>query len=149
MAWKRLLMQSYMDIASSEAIVRRQQEFEDATTVPPEDITAPGGGNLPTDTHVVPPHEDDGPLPSVPENEVFTEPTAPRERSGSLTALGLREVLFCSCQLDFELLASQKLELEASKQSLQLCFQAGSSVLKLLAMSCRLYFKASDLKMSF
>ena len=66
-----------------EAIVRGQQESEDATTVRPEDSTAPVGGSLSTDTHVVPPHENDGPLPSVLENEVFNEPTAPRERSGS------------------------------------------------------------------
>ena len=36
-----------------EAIVRGQQEFEDATAVPPEDSTAPVGGSLSTDTHVV------------------------------------------------------------------------------------------------
>ena len=66
-----------------EAIVRGQQEFEDATAVPPEDSTAPVGGSLSTDTHVVPTHKDDGPLPSILENEAFNEPTARRERSRS------------------------------------------------------------------
>ena len=36
-----------------------------------------------TSTHVAPPHEDDGPLPSILENEVFDEPEARRERSRS------------------------------------------------------------------
>ena len=66
-----------------EAIVRVQQEFEDATAVPPEDSTAPVEGSMSTATHVVPPHEDDGPLPLVLENEVFNEPEARRERSRS------------------------------------------------------------------
>ena len=35
-----------------------------------------------TSIHVAPPHEDDGPLPSI-ENEVFDEPEARRERSRS------------------------------------------------------------------
>ena len=65
-----------------EAIVRGQQEFEDAAAVPPEDSTAPAEGSMSTDTRVIPPHEDDGPLPSVLENEVFNyEPEARRERS--------------------------------------------------------------------
>ena len=64
-----------------EAIVRGQQEFEDATAVPAEDSTAPAEGSISTATHVVPPHEDDGPLPSVLENEAFEEPEARRERS--------------------------------------------------------------------
>ena len=59
-----------------EAIVRGQQEFEDATAVPAEDSTAPVA-------HVGPSHEDDGPLPSILENEVFDEPEARRERSRS------------------------------------------------------------------
>ena len=66
-----------------EAIVRGQQEFEDATAVPPENSTAPVGGSLSTDTHVVPPHEDDGPLPSILGKEVFNQPTTRRERSRS------------------------------------------------------------------
>ena len=48
-----------------EAIVRGQQEFEDATAVPAEDSTAPVEGSMSTSTHVAPPHEDDGPLPSI------------------------------------------------------------------------------------
>ena len=36
-----------------------------------------------TSTHVAPSHEDDGPLPSILENEVFDEPEARRERSKS------------------------------------------------------------------
>ena len=36
-----------------------------------------------TSTHVAPSHEDDGPLPSILENEVFDEPEARRERSRS------------------------------------------------------------------
>ena len=36
-----------------------------------------------TAIHIVPPHADDGPLPSVLENEVFNEPEARRERSRS------------------------------------------------------------------
>ena len=36
-----------------------------------------------TSTHVAPPHEDDGPLPSIFENEVFDGPEARRERSRS------------------------------------------------------------------
>ena len=47
---KRLHMQSYMDIP--EAIVRGQQEFEDATAVPAEDSTAPVEGSMSTSTHV-------------------------------------------------------------------------------------------------
>ena len=78
---KRLLTQSDMDIAS---FVRGQQEFEDATTVSLEDSTAPEGGSLSTATHVVPPHEDDGPLPSVLENEVFNEYTADLNVQGPL-----------------------------------------------------------------
>ena len=65
-----------------EAIARGQQEFEDATAVP-EDSAAPEGGSLSPATHVVPPNEDDGPLPSLLENEVFNELTARRERSRS------------------------------------------------------------------
>ena len=61
-----------------ETIVRGQQEFEDATAVPPEDSTAPEAA-----THVVPPYEDDGPLPSILENEVFSAYTARRERPRS------------------------------------------------------------------
>ena len=64
-----------------EAIVRGQQEFEDATAVPAEDSTAPVEGSMSTSTHVAPPPEDDGPLPSVLENDVFDEPEARRERS--------------------------------------------------------------------
>ena len=66
-----------------EAIVRGQQEFEDATAVPAEDSTAPVEGSMSTSTHVAPSHEDDGPLPSNLENEVFDEPEARRERSRS------------------------------------------------------------------
>ena len=69
-----------------EAIVRGQQEFEDATAVPPENITAPVEGSMSTATHVVPPHEDDGPLPSILENEVFNEAEARRERLRSPVA---------------------------------------------------------------
>ena len=83
MTQKRLLMQSYMDSIIPEAIVRGQQEFEDATAVPPEDSTAPAEGSMSTAIHVVPPHEDDGPLPSILENEVLNEPEARRERSSS------------------------------------------------------------------
>ena len=66
-----------------EAIVRGQKRFEDATAVRPEDSTVPAEGSMSTATHVVPPHEDGGPLPSILENEVFNKPTAPRERSRS------------------------------------------------------------------
>ena len=66
-----------------EAIVRGQQEFEDATAVPAEDSTAPVEGSMSTSAHVAPSHEDDGPLPSILENEVFDEPEARRERSRS------------------------------------------------------------------
>ena len=66
-----------------EAIVIGQQEFEDATAVPPGASAAPVVGSLSTDTHVEPPHEDDGPLPSILEKNVFHEPTARRERSRS------------------------------------------------------------------
>ena len=66
-----------------EAIVRGQQEFEDATAVPAENSTAPVEGSMSTSTHVAPPHEDDGPLPSILENEVFDELEATRERSRS------------------------------------------------------------------
>ena len=66
-----------------EAIVRGQQEFEDATAVPAEDSTAPVEGSMSTSTHVAPSHEDDGKLPSILENEVFDEPEARRERSRS------------------------------------------------------------------
>ena len=66
-----------------EAIVRGQQEFGDATAVLAEDSTAPAECSMLTTTHVVPPHEDDGPLPSILENEVFDEPEARRERSRS------------------------------------------------------------------
>ena len=66
-----------------EAIVRGQQEFEDATAVPAEDSAAPVEGSMSTSTHVAPPHEDDGPLPSILANEVFDEPEARRERSRS------------------------------------------------------------------
>ena len=61
-----------------EAIVRGQQEFEDATAVPVEEE-----GSMSTSAHVAPSHEDDGPLPSILENEVFDEPEARRERSRS------------------------------------------------------------------
>ena len=73
-----------MDSIIPEAIVRGQQEFEDAAVVPPVDSAAPVGASLLIDTHVVPPHEDDGPVPSILENEVLNEPTARRERSRSL-----------------------------------------------------------------
>ena len=66
-----------------EAIVRGQQEFEDATAVPAEDSTAPVDGSGLTSTRVEPSHKDDGPLPSILENEVFDEPEATRERSRS------------------------------------------------------------------
>ena len=66
-----------------EAIVRGQQEFEDVTAVLAEDSTAPVEGSMSTATHVGPSHEDDGPLPSILENEVFDEPEARRERSRS------------------------------------------------------------------
>ena len=66
-----------------ETIVRGQQEFEDATAVPPEDSTEPVEGSISTATHVVPPREDDGPLPSILENEVFNEPEERRECSRS------------------------------------------------------------------
>ena len=66
-----------------EAIVRGQQDFEDATAVPAEDSTAPAEGSMSTATHVAPPQEDDGPLPSILENKVFDEPEARRERSRS------------------------------------------------------------------
>ena len=66
-----------------EAIVRGQQEFEDATAVPAEDSTATIEGSMSTSTHVAPSHEEDGPLPSILENEVFDEPEARRERSRS------------------------------------------------------------------
>ena len=66
-----------------EAIVRGQPEFEDATPVPAEDSTAPVEGSMSTSTHVAPSREDDGPLPSILENEVFDEPEAGRERSRS------------------------------------------------------------------
>ena len=66
-----------------EAIVRGQQKLEDATAAPPEEGTAPVEGSMSTATHVVPPHEDDGPLPSILESEVFNEPEARRERSRS------------------------------------------------------------------
>ena len=66
-----------------DAIVRGQQEFEDATAVPAEDSTAAVEGSMSTATHVGPPHEDDGPLPSILENEVFDELKARRERSRS------------------------------------------------------------------
>ena len=66
-----------------EAVVRGQQQFADATPLPPKNSTAPEGFSLSTATHVVPPHEDDGPLPSILENEVFNGPTARRERSRS------------------------------------------------------------------
>ena len=66
-----------------EAIVRGQQEFEDATAVPAEDSTAPVEGSMSTSTHVAPSHEDDGPSPSILANEVFDEPEARRERSRS------------------------------------------------------------------
>ena len=59
-----------------EAIVRGQQEFEDATAVLAEDSTAPVEGSRSTSAHVEPTHEDDGPLPSILENEVFDEPEA-------------------------------------------------------------------------
>ena len=78
-----------------EAIVRGQQEFEDATAVPPEDSTAPVEGSMLTATHVILSHEDDGPLPSILENEVFNEPEARRERSMYLNEqqLALADVL--------------------------------------------------------
>ena len=66
-----------------EAIVRGQQEFEDATAVPPEDSAALVEGNMSTAAHVVPPYEDDGPLPSILETGVFNEPEARPERSRS------------------------------------------------------------------
>ena len=43
---KRLHMQSYMDSIIPEAVVRGQQEFEDATAVPAEDSTAPVEGSM-------------------------------------------------------------------------------------------------------
>ena len=66
-----------------EAIVRGQQEFEDATAVPTEDGTVPVEGSRSTSTRAEPSHEDDGPLPSILENEVFREPAVTRERSRS------------------------------------------------------------------
>ena len=66
-----------------EAIVRGQQEFEDATAVPTEDGTVPVEGSRSTSTHAEPSHEDDGPLPSILENEVYSEPAVTRERSRS------------------------------------------------------------------
>ena len=85
-----------------EAIVRGQQELEDATAVPAEDSTAPVEGSMSIATHVVPPHEDDGPLPSMLENEVFNEPEARRERSRSLylneQQLALADVLVLQSQ---------------------------------------------------
>ena len=63
-----------------EAIVRGQQEFEDATAVPPEHSTALVGGSLSTSAPVEVP-QDDGPLPSILEDEIYTEALAPRERS--------------------------------------------------------------------
>ena len=60
-----------------EAIVRGQQEFEDATTVPPQNSTAPVGGSLSTSTHVELTHED------VLEDEFYNEPAVPRELSRS------------------------------------------------------------------
>ena len=66
-----------------EAIVRGQQEFEDATAVPTEDGTVPVEGSRSTSTHAEPSHEDDGPLPSILENEEYSEPAVTRERSRS------------------------------------------------------------------
>ena len=66
-----------------ESIVRGQQEFEDATAVPTEDGTVPVEGRRSTSTHAEPSHEDDGPLPSILENEVYSEPAVTRERSRS------------------------------------------------------------------
>ena len=60
-----------------EAIVRGQQELK------MRQLYLHVEGSMLTATHVVPPHEDDGPLPSILENEAFNEPEARRERSRS------------------------------------------------------------------
>ena len=65
------------------AIVRGQQEFEDATAAPPEDLIAPAGGNFSIALHIIPSDEDDGPMPSILEHEVFNGPIAPHEDSRS------------------------------------------------------------------
>ena len=66
-----------------EAIVRGQQEFEDATAVPCEDSAAPVESSMSTRAPVEVPKRDDGPLPSVLEDEVYNKPEAPRESSRS------------------------------------------------------------------
>ena len=68
-----------------KAIVRGQQEFEDATAVPADDSTAPVEGNMSTATHVVPP-------PSILEKEVFNEPEA-RPLYLNVQQLALADVL--------------------------------------------------------
>ena len=67
-----------MDIASFLKLLSEVSKSLKDSTAPVE-----GSISMSTATHVVPPHEDDGPLPSILENEVFNEPEARRERSRS------------------------------------------------------------------
>ena len=81
---KRLLMQSYMDLASFLKLLSEvSKSLKMRQLYPHEDSTAPVEGSMSKATHVVPPHEDNGPVPSILENEVVNETEARRERSRS------------------------------------------------------------------
>ena len=75
---KRLHIQSYMDIASFLKLLS-----EVSKSLKMRQLSAPVEGSMSTATHVGPSHENDGPLASILENEVFDEPEARRECSRS------------------------------------------------------------------